>query len=80
MVKSNSEIIEDIRSDQFINDQEGVCGIRTSTWDAKAHDLRGCGLNIGLTETDTLEMGNHAIKRQVCTLNLKKIAKFLIKH
>ena len=40
LVKSNSEIVENIFSYQLIKYQKEVWGIRKRTWDAKAHDLR----------------------------------------
>ena len=43
--------------------QRRVCGIQTSTLDAKAHDLfdlRRCGVDDGLCAKKAQEMGNHA--------------------
>ena len=51
MVKSNSEIIEGILSDQLIEYQEGVCGIGRRTRDARAYDSRPCGVKNGLRGT-----------------------------
>ena len=73
MVQSKSKIIKNIHSDQSIKCEEKIYGIRTSTWDAKAHDLRQCGLKIGLRETKVQEVGS-----QICTINLKKIGEFFI--
>ena len=50
-VKSNCEIFETIHSGQLIYYQKKSCGTRTSTCDANAHNLRGCGVNDDLKKS-----------------------------
>ena len=45
-----------------LNIKKGVYGIRTNTWDAKAHDLCKWGVNCGLKAQETK---NHAIRHQI---------------
>ena len=76
-VKSNSEIIKNIRSDQPTKYHKGVCGLQTSTWDARAGVLRRCGVKEdfkGLTRY--MKRENHAAKYQSCALNIAKAPNF----
>ena len=58
-------IIGDIHSNHITKCQKGVFGIQKSTMEAKAHEIRKCGVDDGLRTQKAKEMGNHAAKHQM---------------